>query len=192
MLAGGQFPKRVPFCRMFGTSASLAASSTPMNPLRRPSATSLRTAESRTLVIEEKSASIEARYFMKSAGVSGRPTGESKEVIQGFSVIPPRIGGCHGIKHHPAKPLPGIYEAGFGRIEVLRGRPVAVTVGSQCRGDKQCTQSARRRDSRTSTRAAYRQKKASLRIAVASQDRCSICRRAATGGRVIHRESSPN
>ena len=63
---------------MFGTSASLAASSTPIMPFRRASATSLRTAESRTLVVEGESASIEARYSMNSAGVSGRPAASAK------------------------------------------------------------------------------------------------------------------
>ena len=57
---------------------------TPTRPFRRASATSLRTAESRTLTVEGESTSIDARYSMKSAGVSGRPSARAKRSSRAF------------------------------------------------------------------------------------------------------------
>ena len=56
---------------MFATSERLAASSTPIMPFRRASATSFRTAETRTLTVNGDKASIDARYSMNSARVNG-------------------------------------------------------------------------------------------------------------------------
>lgn len=54
-------------------SVRCPASSAESIPFLRTSSTNLRIAESRTLMVEAESASIEARYSIATARVSGRP-----------------------------------------------------------------------------------------------------------------------
>jgi len=58
---------------MLGTSVRFAASSAPSIPFFRASETIFRTAESRTLTVDEESSSMVARYSIRSARVRGRP-----------------------------------------------------------------------------------------------------------------------
>ena len=73
-------------------------------------------------------ASIEARYSINSAGVSGRPAESAKEAIKRLGVISAGIWGGYGVKDHPAMPLLGFYEARFGRLAV----PNVRSPGNDC------------------------------------------------------------
>jgi hypothetical protein len=70
---------------MFGTSERLAASSTPIRPFRRASATSFRTAESRTLIVDGERTSIDALYSINKERVSGRPAERAKRSSSAFA-----------------------------------------------------------------------------------------------------------
>ena len=59
LLRVSQFPIRVPFWTIFGTSARFAASSWVSSPIFRASEISFRTADSRTLMVEGERPSIE-------------------------------------------------------------------------------------------------------------------------------------
>jgi hypothetical protein len=62
LLAGQPVPSRVPFWLMLGMSVRLAASSDPIMLFRVASPARLRTAESRTLIVEGESGSMPARH----------------------------------------------------------------------------------------------------------------------------------
>ena len=67
-----QLPSRVPFCRMLGMSVRLAASSDPIMLFRLASPTNLRTAESRTFIVEGESDSMQARHSINRDRERGR------------------------------------------------------------------------------------------------------------------------
>jgi hypothetical protein len=63
---------------MLGTSVRLAASSWPIMPLRRASPIILRTAESRTFIVDGESASMPTRHSIRSARERGRLAEKAK------------------------------------------------------------------------------------------------------------------
>jgi hypothetical protein len=70
--------RKVPSCRMLGTSVKLAASSWPIMPARRASPTSLRAVESRTLIVEGESDSMAARHSIIKDRERGRLAQKAK------------------------------------------------------------------------------------------------------------------
>jgi hypothetical protein len=69
---------RVPFWLMLGTSIRLAASCCPIRLLRLASPTSLRTAESRTLLVEGDKDSMPARHSINKDLEGGRLAQKAK------------------------------------------------------------------------------------------------------------------
>ena len=72
LLAGQQFPSRVPFWLMLGMSVRLAASSDPIRLFRLASPTSFRTADSRTFIVEGDNDSMPARHSINKDRERGR------------------------------------------------------------------------------------------------------------------------
>ena len=70
---------------MLGISVRLAASSAPSIPFLRASETILRTAESRTLTVEGESASMVARYSIRTARLRGRPAEKANRSSRAFA-----------------------------------------------------------------------------------------------------------
>jgi hypothetical protein len=71
-------PFRAPACLIFGMSESFSASAEESIPVRFASATRLRIAESRRLIVEGDCFSIEARHSSINSRESGRPAAKAK------------------------------------------------------------------------------------------------------------------
>ena len=97
----------VPFCRIFGMSVRLAASSWPIMPFRWASVTIFRTAESRTFIVDGDKDSIPAFHSMRSDRERGRLAQDRNRSSRlwrscaGCEVIGPRRGPVFGVSPAP-------------------------------------------------------------------------------------------